>query len=98
MKPETPANSSFLPDFCGVRMLFVVVLMGELLALVLTLAAAGNIQNGAFSLALKSLFIQWVALSCIAVLCVSRPWLNRMPASAADKTSSLLLLLGSFIT
>jgi len=97
MKPETPANSSFLPDFCGVRMLFVVVLIGELLALVLTLAEAGNIQNGAFSLALKSLFIQWVALSCIAVLCVSRPWLNRLPDYQAASTSYLLMLLVSFI-
>ncbi len=97
MKPETPANSSFLPDFCGVRMVFVVVLIGELLALVLTLAEASNIQNGTSSLALKSLFIQWVALSSVAVLCVSRPWLNRLPDYQAASASYFLMLLVSFI-
>ena len=98
MKPDTPAKSTFLPDFCGVRMVFVVVLIGELLALILTLAEAGNIQNDASSLALKSLFIQWVALSSVAILCVSRPWLNRLPDYQAASASYFLMLLVTFIT
>ena len=97
MKPASPKTSSFLPDFCGVRMVFVVVLTGELLALVLTLAEATNFQNGATSLAMKSLFIQWVALASVAVLCISRPWLNRLPDYPAATASYLLMLLVSFI-
>jgi two-component system sensor histidine kinase AlgZ len=96
MKPDTPAKSSFLPDFCGVRMVFVVVLIGELLALILTLAEAGNFQNDTSSLALKSLFIQWVALSSVAILCVFRPWLNRLPDYQAATSSYCLMLLVSF--
>ena len=97
MKPGFPESSSFLPDFCGVRMVFVVVLIGELLALVLTLAEASNIENGAPSLAFQSLFIQWVALSSVAVLCISRPWLNRLSDYQAASASYVLMLLVTFI-
>ncbi|MEE8234565.1 MAG: sensor histidine kinase, partial [Gammaproteobacteria bacterium] len=47
---------SFLPDFCSVRMLFVVVLLGELLAIVLTLASSSRTQDRLADLALYSLF------------------------------------------
>ena len=97
MKPATPISSSFLPDFCGVRMVFVVILIGELLALVLTLAEASNIQQGISSLATKSLFIQWVALTSVAVLCITRRWLNRLPDYQAATTSYLLMLSVSFV-
>lgn len=96
MKPVSLKTSSFLPDFCGVRMIFVVVLIGELLAIVLTLAEAGSIQQGISSLAMKSLFIQWVALTSVAVLCIARRWLNRLPDYLAATSSYLLMLSVSF--
>jgi two-component system sensor histidine kinase AlgZ len=97
MKPAHSKSSSFLPDFCGVRMVFVVILIGELLALVLTLAEAGDLQESLSSLAMKSLFVQWVALSSVGVLCLARRWLNQLPDYQAATASYLLMLSVSFV-
>jgi len=92
MKPEIPVKSSFLPDFCGVRMVFVVVLIAELLAIVLTLIEDTFLIDGASNLALKSLFIQWIALFSVAVLCMIRPYLSRLSDYRAATLSYLLVL------
>ena len=97
MKDKYPAKSSFLPDFCGVRMAFVVVLIGELLAMVLTLSETDYYGNWASDLALKSLFIQWVALSSVALLCISRSRLNILPDHWAATLSYLLVLTVSLL-
>jgi two-component system, LytTR family, sensor histidine kinase AlgZ len=62
----------FIPNFCTARPVFMLVLMGELLAIVLTLSTATDVNASFDDLALKSLFIQWVAVCCAAVLCASR--------------------------
>lgn len=82
-------QTAYLPDFCGVRMAITVILTGELLAIVLTLANGGVHQSRFQTLALHSLFIQWVALSCVAILCLLRSRLNRL----ADIWSTLLSYL-----
>ena len=79
MPSSTRQVSAFLPDFCGVRMVFVVVLIAELLAIILTLDDISEFGQAPSILAFKSLFIQWMALSCIASLCLLRPYLNRLP-------------------
>jgi two-component system sensor histidine kinase AlgZ len=81
----------FLPGFCDIRMVFAVVVIAELLAFVLVLA---NGRNDPWSqLGLASLFLQWIALSSAAVLCLARPMLARISNTAAALTSYLLLLL-----
>lgn len=90
---------SFLPDFCSVRMLFVVLLMGELLAFVLTLAPTTQAQDRITDLALYSLFIQWIVLTCTAALCLSRNYLNRLSDFwAASLSYCLTLLIALIIT
>ncbi len=84
--------NSFLPDFCGVRMVFVVVLIAELLAIILTLAEANYTHDHFTDLALKSLYAQWIALACIAVLCVMRPWFSTLPDHWAALSSYLVVL------
>jgi len=84
---------SFLPDFCSVRMLFVVLLMGELLAIILTLVPSTQAQDRIADLALYSLFIQWIVLSCTAALCLSRTYLNRLSDFWASSLSYCLTLL-----
>lgn len=93
MRSKSQQISAFLPDFCGVRMVFVVVLIAELLALVLTLADATRLRDAASVLALHSLFIQWMALSSIAVLCLARKYLNRLPDYWTATLSYLLVLI-----
>lgn len=67
----------FLPDFCHARSVFMVILVSELLALILTLF---RFQSDIFWLQLGrySLIIQWIALLSTALLCMSRPLLSRL--------------------
>jgi two-component system sensor histidine kinase AlgZ len=88
---------SFLPDFCGTRMVFVVVLLAELLAVVLTLARIPGISSLLYTLALHSLFIQWTALSCTAVLCLCRPYVNHLPDHWVATLSYLITLCTSLL-
>jgi two-component system sensor histidine kinase AlgZ len=70
-----------------------VVVAGELLAIVLTLAP-GSDQTVAWQrLALASLFIQWIGLSSIGLLCLLRRPLSRV-GDAWAAFLSLVLLLG----
>jgi len=81
----------FLPSFCDIRMVFAVVVIAELLAFVLVLASSHN--DPWSELGLISLFVQWIALSSAAVLCLTRPMLTRIGNTAAALSSYLLLLL-----
>jgi len=85
-------RTAFLPDFCGVRMVAAVILIGELLAIILTLATDGTYPARFQVLALHSLFIQWVALSCVALLCLLRRYLNRLPDVWSALWSYLIML------
>jgi two-component system, LytTR family, sensor histidine kinase AlgZ len=93
MKQKTVIVTSFLPDFCGGRIVFVVIMVAELLAIVLTLAQPLNTPNRLFELAMYSMFIQWVALTCVATLCVSRRFLNSLGDYWAATWSYIITLL-----
>ena len=86
-------HSSFLPDFCGVRMLFVIVLISELLAIVITLALSAHIQIFINNLAIYSLLILWISLGCTATLCLFRRYLNNLPDFWAATLSYLFVLM-----
>ncbi len=83
--------TSFLPDFCGLRIVFAVVVIGEMLALVLSLAPATGGDRWT-DLGMVSLFVQWVALSVTAVLCLARRRLARL-ADVPAATAAYALLL-----
>jgi len=72
MNQNRPYPGSFLPDFCNIRTVFVVILLAQLLAIILSLANPPYTYNHLVDLGMNSLFIQWVALSCTAVLCLFR--------------------------
>jgi len=90
--PKPALDDFFLPDFCAVRMVFAVVLIAQLFAFILVLAPG---MRGEFwsELSLVSLFVQWMALSSAAVLCLARPLLRRRSTVVAATGSYLLLLL-----
>jgi len=73
---QGPLDGLFLPDLCTIRILLLVIVIAELLAFVLALAASRPGQ-GWQDLGLISLFVQWVALCSVFLLCISRPWLAR---------------------
>ncbi len=90
LQSSTP--DSFLPDLCGVRALFAVVIIGELLAFVLTLAGAGVGREAFADLALISLYSQGIGLSAAGALCLARHPLSRLPEAAEAALSYLLVL------
>ena len=93
-KPHISAPArAFVPDLCEARAVLVVVVVAQLMAIVLALAGS---YYGAFSferLALTSFFMQWVALTSAALLCMLRRHLNRLgPAWAATGVVILVVL------
>jgi two-component system sensor histidine kinase AlgZ len=78
---------------CGVRALFGVVIIGELLAIILTLIGSGTNPGALERLSMMSLFIQWIGLSAAAVLCLSRRVTGRLPENGAAVLSYLLILI-----
>ncbi|MFQ5660993.1 MAG: sensor histidine kinase [Gammaproteobacteria bacterium] len=92
-----PPHASFLPDFCGTRSVFVVIVVGELLAIILTLAQPPQVTDRLFELALYSLFIQWIALTCVATLCLSRSYLNHLQDHWVATLSYAITLVVSLV-
>ena len=88
-KPQT----SFLPDFCQIRALLLVVIIAELLAFVLALAPMGNNRQRWTELGLISLFVQWIALTSTAALCLCKPWFAQRNVSVIT-VFSLLVVTG----
>jgi len=76
------------------RAVFVVVIIAQLCAIVLSLAPMNiSVKGRWYNLAMISLFVQWAALSGCAVLCLSRPFLKRFSNREAGLISYSLILL-----
>lgn len=88
-----PARGDFLPDLCTVLGVFHLVLVGELLAIALTLFDRGLLDFNWNLLGVSSMLIQWIILSSAAVLCPLRPWLRRQGPRVAGGASFTAVLL-----
>ena len=94
------ADGSFLPNFCAIRSVFVVVVSAELLAIILTLAAFPSVDAFWAELSLRSLYVQWIALSTAALLCMLRRPLASLSHALGGLlawTVILLVTLGVFL-
>ena len=87
----------FLPDFCNVRMVFVVVILAQLLSFVLALGPQSASGERWFQLSMISLFIQWVALSNCAILCVLRPLLQRLSDAVVAAVSLMVVAVVTMV-
>lgn len=96
-RPASEDGDFFLPDFCDVKIVFVVVLAAELFALVLTLAAP-TYTNPWTRLGLISFFVQWIVLVATAVFCRARNWLakQRLLMAALFCYVSILMITALF--
>ncbi len=83
----------FLPDFCNIRVVFLVVLIAELLAFVLALAPQATASDLWERLGIISMFVQWVALVNAALLCGLRPLLKSQRQTTVAISSFLLIQL-----
>jgi two-component system sensor histidine kinase AlgZ len=88
----------FLPDFCDIRVVFAVVLAGELLALVLALMSVPALDFWQ-ALGGTSLFVQWVGLTAAAVLCASGRRLSSLrPAATSVLVLGLVVALTALLS
>jgi two-component system sensor histidine kinase AlgZ len=94
---ESDTSQAYLPDFCSPGTLFIVVLVAELVAIVLTLAAHGGDGQFLISLSKTSMFVLWLALLSTAVLCQLRAHLERAGKTLAFVLGFMVLVLLSLI-
>lgn len=85
----------FLPELCGLRPLFLVLLFAQLLAIMLALAPAVEPLTRFETFGFVSIYTQLIALLIAATLCLSRGWLARLREPIAVGTSYLLTLLAT---
>jgi two-component system sensor histidine kinase AlgZ len=89
-EPSISASQFLIPELCNATALSLLVLVGQLLALVLLFA------GGPFDwtrLALTSLFVQWVGLFSAGMICASRPLLARFSVVAGSVVAYGIVLL-----
>ncbi|MDB6063456.1 MAG: histidine kinase [Verrucomicrobiaceae bacterium] len=86
-------SSFFIPDLCSVQSVFLLVLVAELLAIVLTVNRHGLQQFTWQNFATLSLFVQWTVLLSAAGLCQLRLRLAYWPRASAAAVSYLWVLL-----
>ena len=91
-------HPGLLPNFCDVRIVFLLILITELFALVLSIAAPTGYINFWDYLAFISILIQWIALTNAALLCQFRHWLNSKPDKFSIPASFFIMLSVSFIS
>lgn len=92
-QPTHEETQAFLPDFCAASTLFVIVLVAELVAIVLTLAAHEADGRFLVELSKTSFFVLWIALLGSAVMCLLRSRLEKTGKTRAFVISFLLLEL-----
>ena len=85
-------DTGLLPDFCDVRVIFMLVLIVELLAMVLAMAIPSTTEVFWDYLAFISMMMQWIALLNAAVLCMSRRYLNRLSGPMTMSISFMIMM------
>ena len=89
---DDKTSQAYLPDFCAPGTVLVILLVAELVAIVLTLAAY---ETGTFltELSKMSMYLLWLALLGDAVLCQIRPWAEKQGNTQAFVICFLVLLV-----
>jgi two-component system sensor histidine kinase AlgZ len=104
--PSKTDKEQFLPDFCHVYTVFLTIIVTELLAFVLALAPLSKSGFGwAYikkefipNLAMFSLFIQWITLVSMGLLCMLRRQLSKLESDIViGLVAYLLILMVTFV-
>ena len=87
----------FLPNFCGLPMVFVVVVIAQLFAFLVVIAPERMAISAKWQdLGLISLYVQWCALTSCYTLCMLRPFICRYSHRVVATVSYLTVLLVVF--
>lgn len=87
----------FLPDLCNTRAVMFLLILTEALVLALTLTETGLLNFSWQRFAIVSLFVQWVALISVAILCQLRSLLARLSVFSACTVALLIALLVTLV-
>ena len=87
---ENRETQAYLPDFCAAGTVFVVVLVAELVAILLTLAAHDTPGMFLIELSKNSLFILWLAILSAVIMCLFR---NRLESAGKMKAFVISFIL-----
>lgn len=87
----------FLPDLCNARAILVLLIVSEALVLALTLVESGITDFSWTRFGLVSLFVQWIALVSVAVLCQLRIVLAKVSVVTASMVAMLVIQVITFI-
>jgi len=90
-KPDNDSTQAYLPDFCSASTLFIIVLVGELIAIALTLASYGPDQPFLIELSKTSFLILWITLLGTSLMCQLKPFLERAGQTRAFVISFVVL-------
>lgn len=86
-------HSGLLPDFCDFRVTFVAMVVAELVVVVIAFSPYGDELDWWRRFSINSVFVQWIAIVSMGLLCWLRPRLNRLPPARALTASFLVLLV-----
>jgi two-component system, LytTR family, sensor histidine kinase AlgZ len=86
-----------LPNFCDVRVIFMLVLIVELIAIVLAMIIPSTTLEFWDNLAFASMLLQWIALVDAAVLCAIRGLLWRSSATIEMLAAFCVMMLVSLL-
>ncbi len=85
------SSSSFLPDFCHVRTVFLLVISAELFAFLLVLSHGPPFHWD--HLGTLSLMVQLITLTSALLLCITRKWLEHRSPIQAGLLSYIIVIL-----
>lgn len=89
---DETVDDGFLPNFCRGPIVLNVILVAQFLAVAITALIPPLTERVFLDIFLVSLFVQWIALTSICVLCLAGPFLNNLPERRALLMAYLLLL------
>ncbi len=89
-KKQNPADT-FLPDLCSRESLLVVILTAELLTIVLTMTRDDSFETLLRYFAVLSLFVLWIALTDVAMLCHLNRFMAKLSPGAVGVIAFFLL-------
>jgi two-component system sensor histidine kinase AlgZ len=92
---NTRAGDSWIPEFCSTPVLLWTAILAQVILLFLLLAPIGRWPPSIEQLGLGSVYVQWLSIVNLVVLCALRPRLARMPTALA---SMIILLLVAALT
>ena len=90
-------DECIIPNFCDARSVLLLIVLCELLAFILSLASGPLNASLWERLASYSFFIQWNAIVDASVLCMSRPYLRKLPNIPALILLYSVLVLNTYL-